>query len=150
MNSKASVDNFLSQKNIAIVGVSRSGKKFGNYINKGLKEKGYNTFIINPNAETIDEQKSYPDFKSLPEKAEGLVVCVTPSETETVVKDAAEYGIKNIWMQQGSQSDNAIELCKKNGIDYVAGECIFMFAEPVGFGHKLHRIVWGWLGKLPK
>lgn len=150
MTSKISVDNFLAQKNIAIVGVSRSGKKFGNYINKGLKEKGYNTFIINPKSEMIDEQKSYPDLKSLPEQAEGLLVCVPPAQTENVVKEAVQYGIKNIWLQQGSQSDNAVKICAENNVDYVSGECIFMFAEPVGFGHNIHRWIWKVLGKLPK
>jgi hypothetical protein len=32
----------------------------------------------------------------------------------------------------------------------VTGECILMFAEPVGYGHRLHRFVKGLFGGLPK
>jgi hypothetical protein len=31
----------------------------------------------------------------------------------------------------------------------VHGECILMFAQPSSF-HRLHRWVWGLLGKLPR
>ena len=37
MNSKASVDAFVAQKTLALVGASRNGKKFGNSILKKVK-----------------------------------------------------------------------------------------------------------------
>jgi len=150
MNSKTAVDNFISKKNLAIVGVSRSGKKFGNTVNKSLKEKGYTTFIVNPNSDSIDGQTSYPDFKSIPRKIEGVLICVPPAQTELVVKDAHETGINNVWMQLGAQSEKAIKYCEGNNINYVANECILMFAEPVTGAHKFHRWVWKIFGKLPK
>jgi predicted CoA-binding protein len=150
MSSKSSVENFLAQKNIAIVGISRSGKKFGNAVNKELRAKGYNIFPVNPNADTIDGGPCYKNLSSLPQKADGVIVCIPPSQTESVVKEAHKNGIAHIWMQQGAESEAAISYCLQNSIDYVAGECILMFAEPTGFGHKLHRWVWGLLGKLPK
>ncbi len=65
MITKASVENFLSQKNIAVVGVSRNTKNFGNTIYRSLKKKGYNVYPINPNAEKIEGDKCYPDLHSL-------------------------------------------------------------------------------------
>lgn len=47
-------------------------------------------------------------------------------------------------MQQGSESKNAIDLCVKNGINVIAGECIMMYAEPVKSIHSFHR----WINKL--
>jgi predicted CoA-binding protein len=41
-------------------------------------------------------------------------------------------GITKVWMQQGSQSDAAIEYCQQNGIEVVSKRCIMMFAEPAG------------------
>ena len=32
----------------------------------------------------------------------------------------------------------------------IAGECILMFAEPAGFGHRAHRWVKGVFGQLPE
>jgi len=53
-------------------------------------------------------------------------------------------------MQQGSESDEAINYCNENEIDCVSNECILMFAEPAGFIHRLHRWIWGIAGKLPQ
>lgn len=68
MTTKSSVENFLSQKNIAVIGVSRNTKKFGNTIYRSLKKKGYNVFPINPNAEKIEGDNCYPDLLSLTQK----------------------------------------------------------------------------------
>jgi predicted CoA-binding protein len=57
MSSKVDVDDFLAQKTVAVVGVSRGGKKFGNAVLKDLKEKGYRVFPINPNAESIEGER---------------------------------------------------------------------------------------------
>jgi predicted CoA-binding protein len=41
MTSRAAVDDFVAQRTLAVVGVSRSGKKFGNTIYRELKTRGY-------------------------------------------------------------------------------------------------------------
>ena len=149
MTSKAVVEDFISQKTLAIVGVSRGGQKFGNMAYRELKAKGYQLYPIHPSAETLEGDRAYPDFKSLPEKVGGVLVIVPPGQTEKVVREAAETGILRVWMQQGSESKAAIQFCKENGIAEVYGECILMFAGKLFF-HKPHRWVWGLLGKLPK
>jgi predicted CoA-binding protein len=128
LTSKSSVENFLSQKNIAVVGVSRNSKKFGNTIYRSLKKKGYNVFPINPNAEKIEGDNCYPDLLSLPEKIDAVVINVPPEETEKVVLKVNKAGIKRVWLQQGSQSEKAINFSQENGIDCVSNECILMLS----------------------
>ncbi|MFC1564882.1 CoA-binding protein [candidate division KSB1 bacterium] len=149
MNTKISVEDFLAQKTLAVVGVSRSGKKFGNTIFKDLKSKGFKIFGVNPN---IDENEGeiYKSLESIPDTVEGVIVVVPPAETEKVVKDAADAGIKHVWLQQGAESETAVKFCKDNDINVISGECVLMFAEPTGFPHRLHRGIWRILGKLPK
>jgi hypothetical protein len=150
MVSKAAIEDFLAQRRLAIVGVSREGRKFGNMALKELKAKGYHTVPINPHAENIAGERCYPNLNALPEPVGGVVVVVPPDETERVVRDATQAGIQHIWMQQGAESEAAIQFCEEQGINTIHGECILMFAEPTGFGHRLHRWVWGLLGKLPQ
>ena len=69
MITKASVDQFLDQKAIAIVGVSRSGKKFGNAIFRELRDKGVGVVPVNPNAEEIEGVRCYADVKDVPPEA---------------------------------------------------------------------------------
>jgi predicted CoA-binding protein len=149
MNSKKIVEEFLAQKKIAVVGVSRKKTKFGNAIYKELKQKGYQVYPINPNMDAFEGNACYPDLLSLPEKVEAVVINVPPVQTEKVVKEAKEAGINKVWLQQGSQSEAAIKFCEENGIDCVSNECILMFAQPSAFIHRAHKWVWGVLGKLP-
>jgi len=149
MNSKKLVEDFIAQKKIAVVGVSRKKTKFGNAIYKELKQKGYNVFPINPYITTFEGDVCYPDLLSLPEKVDAVVINVPPAQTEKVVREAKEAGINKVWLQQGSQSDEAVKFCEENGIDCVSNECILMFAQPSAFMHRVHKWVWGVLGKLP-
>ena len=149
MTSKAVVEDFISQKTLAIVGVSRGGQKFGNMADRELKAKGYKLYPIHPTAETLEGDRAYADFKSLPEKVGGVLIVVPPAQTEKVVREAAAAGITRVWMQQGSESEAAVKFCQENGIAEVHGECILMYAGHSGF-HKFHGWLWKILGKAPK
>jgi predicted CoA-binding protein len=129
MTTRQMIQDFLAQRRLAIVGVSRSGKKFGNVAYRDLAAKGYCLF---------------------PEPVGAVLVVVPPDQAERVVRDAAAAGIQRIWMQPGAESEAALHFCQQNGVTAIHGECILMFAEPVGFGHRAHRWIWGLLGKLPK
>jgi predicted CoA-binding protein len=149
MTSKKLVEDFLSEKNIAVVGVSRTGKGFGYAAYKELKSKGYNVYPVNPNAHDIEGEKCYPSLLALQGKVDAAVLVVPPFVAREVVKDAHSAGIKKIWMQQGSESEEAVTFCEETGIDVVQKECILMFAEPSAFIHRAHKWVWGVIGKLP-
>jgi uncharacterized protein len=149
MTSKSAVEDFISQKNLAVVGVSRSGNKFGNSAYRELKIKGYTVFPIHPEASTLEGDPAYKDFASLPAKVDGLLVVVPPAQTEKVVREAAAAGIKRIWMQQGSESEAAVKFCQENGISEVHGECIMMYAVGSSL-HGFHKWIWKLIGKAPK
>jgi hypothetical protein len=150
MVTKAMIDDFISQPSLAIVGVSRKGNKFGNNAFKELKAKGYKLYLVHPSAEIIEGQQSYPNFKALPQAVGGVLVVVPPVQAEKVVREAHEAGIKRVWLQQGAESQAAIQYGEQNGMSVVYGKCILMFAQPIRFFHKPHRWVMGVLGKLPK
>jgi len=147
---KQAITQFLNCKSIAIVGMSSKGVKFGNSAYKELSQKNYKLYPIHPSATEIDGAKCYANFTDITDNIDGVFVSIPPAEAEKVVKSAHEAGIKNVWLQQGAQSDSAIQFCKDNGINVVHNECILMFAEPVASFHKFHRWVWKILGKLPK
>jgi predicted CoA-binding protein len=150
MTSKTAVDDFVSQKTLALVGVSRQSKKFGNYALRELTQRGYRVFPVHPVAEIIEGEKCYPSLRQLPEAVGGVVAIVPPTQTEKVVREAAAAGIKRVWMQQGAASPDAIRFCQESGISEIHGECILMFASPVKSVHNVHRWVWRLLGRLPK
>jgi predicted CoA-binding protein len=150
MTSRKTVEEFFAQPALAVVGVSRSGKKFGNYAYKNLKEKGYKVYQIHPKSELIDGDPCYPDFNSIPDKVEAAVMVIKPIHTLKMLEEAHQSGIKYVWLQQGAESKEAIEFCIKNGINLVHNECIMMFADPVKSMHRFHRFIWKIAGKMPK
>jgi predicted CoA-binding protein len=148
MTSQASVDDFLAQKTLAIAGVSRSGKGFGNAVLHDLTGKGYEILPIHPESGEVGGIPSSPSLAELPKEVGGLILVVPPQQTEKLVREAKEAGIDRVWMQQGAESPEAIRFCAENGLDAVHGECIMMFAQPTGV-HRFHRWLWGVFGKLP-
>ncbi|MGA7719840.1 MAG: CoA-binding protein [Ignavibacteriaceae bacterium] len=144
------VKNFLSCSKIAVVGVSRTGKKYGNKAFNELRKKGYNVFPVNPNVNEIEGVKCFGSLKQLPVQVDGAVLAIPPAESMKVLKDAVSAGIKNIWLQQGSESMEAINYCNNNGLKVIYGQCILMFAEPAEFIHRAHRWINGFTGKLPE
>ena len=149
MTKQSAVTNFLKNKSIAVVGVSRDKRKFGYIAYKNLKDKGYKVIPVNPNVDTADSDKCYPNLSSIKEKFDGVLLVIPPAQSEKVVKEAHTLGIKSIWFQQGSSSDEALKFCEGNNIEYVSGECIMLFTEPVESFDKFHRWVWKIFGKLP-
>jgi len=114
------------EKKIAVVGVSRNEKKYGFKVFKTLLDNGFRVFAINPNADKILNQKVYPSLSSLPEKPD-LVVTVTPPDvTEKVIDSCIGLGIDEVWLQPGSESENAIKKAEVNGINLVYNACIMI------------------------
>jgi hypothetical protein len=148
--TKSAVTDFLGQRSLAVVGVSRRGNKFGNAAYRELKAKGYQLVPVHPQAETLEGDPCAKNLASLPEPVGGVLVIVPPQQAEQVVKEAAAAGIRRVWLQQGAESSAAIRLAESNGMSVVAGECILMFAEPAGLGHRAHRWLKGLFGGLPK
>lgn len=131
------------------MGVSRNGEGFGNAVRKELAEKGYNLTIVHPEADKIGDQPCAHSLAEVAGKVGGVVLITPPAQTEKLVGEAASLGIRRVWMQQGAESPAAIELCEKNGIATVHGECILMFAEPAAWFHRAHRWARGTFGELP-
>ena len=150
MVRRSAVEGFLSEQDLAVVGVSRNPQKFGTVVYNELKAKGYRVYPVNKNASMIGSDTCYPGVSALPSGVGGVVAVVPPSQTEELVKTCDSAGIRKIWMQRGAESKAAIQYCNDHGIDVVSGECILMHAEPVGSFHAVHRFFRRLFGRMPK
>ena len=148
--------DFLSQKRIAVAGVSRSREDAANLIFRRLKATNHEVFPINPNTETFEGDPCYPDLKSIPGGVDGVVIVTRPEVTDQIVRQCAEAGISKVWMHQSmmaagtSVSETAVAYCRENGISVIAGACPLMFGETADFGHKCMKFMLRVAGQLPK
>lgn len=133
------IQDFIEGKRFAVVGASRSGKKFGNAVVTELKARGYPVFIVHPEAKEIGGEACYPNLAALAGKVDGVIVSVLPEKAEQVLAEAAQAGITKIWLQKGAESPAVLEKAKALGLDPVAGKCILMYIQPVRSFHRFHR-----------
>jgi predicted CoA-binding protein len=150
VTTRKAIDQFVSEKTMAIVGVSTGGKGFGNLAYTELRKRGYTVRPIHPTAAAIQGDPCWRSLTELPERVERLLVVVKPDRAETIVREAAAAGVRHIWLQQGAESPATLKACEQLGLDVVHGQCILMFTEPVGSFHKFHRWIWKVVGKIPQ
>ena len=144
------IKNFLAPRKMAIAGVSRNPKKFGGSIFKELLEKGFELYPVNPNAEEIQGIKCYKSVDDLPEDVEHLFIVTQKHETESVARAAVKKGMKMVWIQQQSDTPEAVKLIQDAGIPLIYKKCIMMFADPVKSVHGFHRFLVKAFGSYPK
>jgi len=153
------VQDFLSQKKIAIVGVSDKRDTGCNLAYRKFKENGYQVYPVNPRISTYEGAACYADLKSLPEKVDAVFMLTSPKVTEQVVQQCVELGIKHVWMHcmmgtkpglatgMTSVSQSAVEMCNANGIAVIPGTCPNQFLKP-DVGHAMMKGMWGLFGFL--
>ncbi len=125
--SEELIKAFLDKHNVfAVVGASRDPQKYGHRVYKDLKSAGYRVYPVNPNAREVLGDKCYPSLEELPEKPDVVVTVVPPAVTEQIVKTCKELGIGRIWMQPGSESEEAIKFCKENRLEVIYNACVMV------------------------
>jgi len=142
------IEQFVSSKRIAVVGMSRSGKKFGNMAAKELKAKGYEIYPVHPEAVEIDGFTCSPNLQSLTGKIDGIWISIPPKNVSPVLEEAAQIGLKNIWLQQGAWSAEVQQTIDQLNLPVVSKKCIMMYVPPVKSVHKFHRTIVGIFGGL--
>jgi len=150
MTKLAMVQSFLEPKKLAIAGVSRNPKKFGRVVYEHLKKREFQVFAINPNVDSINGDPCYKTIADIPEEVYNLYIVTPKVQTKNVIQAAIDRGIKNIWIQQSSETTEAIELAEQNDVNLIYKECIFKFAEPVTGPHKFHSLISKIFGTYPK
>lgn len=154
--AQAAIDDFLAQKRIAVAGVSRQpgGAHGGNVVYQRLRERGYEVFAVNPNADTVEGDPCYRSIAAIPGGVDAVVIATAPSVALSVARECQQLGIKRVWMHRsfgrGSVSKEAHELCRQNGIASIAGGCPLMYGSTSDGGHRFMRSMLGLFGRLPK
>lgn len=152
MPTKKDIDDFLAQKRIAVVGVSRNSKEYANEIYRALKSRGYSPYPVNPHAKQIEGDRCYANVGEISNTVDGALVILPPAAATQVVRQCAQAGIRRVWLRGGSKDAmaEAIQYCREQGLSVVDGACPMMFLEPIGFAHACHRFFLKITGSLPK
>ena len=152
---KEAAAEFLAQRRIAVTGVSRTpGKHGSNVVYKRLRERGYEVFAVNPNADDVEGDRAYRDLRSIPGGVDAVVIGTRPERAEATMRECAELGIGHAWMHRGpgagSVSKAATTYGRAHGISVIDGGCPCMFGPTADPGHKAMRVLFTLAGNVPR
>jgi len=152
---KDAAQEFLTHKRVAVTGVSRSPKDHGsNVVYKRLRERGYEVFAVNPNAQEVEGDACYSDLRSIPGGVDWVVIGTRPETAEMTVHECVEIGIDRAWMHRafgaGSVSDEGAEYGRQHGMTVIAGGCPCMFDPTADPAHKVIRVMCTMTGAVPR
>jgi predicted CoA-binding protein len=152
---KEAASEFLAHRRVAVTGVSRHPESHGsNIVYKRFRERGYEVFAVNPNADEVEGDRCYHDLRSIPGGVEAVVIGTRPEIAEETVRECADLGIEHVWMHRGpgggSVSEAAADYGREHGITVIDGGCPCMFGTTADFGHKVMRAVFTLTGNVPR
>ena len=151
---KEAAAEFLAQRRVAVTGVSRTPANHGsNVVYKRFRERGYDVFAVNPNAEVVEGDRAYHDLSSIPGGVDAVVIGTRPELADATMRECAELGIAHVWMHRGpgggSVSETASAYGREHGITVLDGGCPCMFGPTADAGHKAMRVVFTLTGHVP-
>jgi len=146
---------FLADRRVAVTGVSRNAGGHGsNAVYQRLRQRGYEVFAVNPNADTVEGARSYHALAEIPGGVDWVVIGTKPETAESTVRECVDLGIKRVWMHRGpgggSVSKAAAEYGRQHGVTVIDGGCPCMFGPTADGGHKVMRHFLTLTGNVPR
>lgn len=142
MNVRDDIEDFLRQKRLALVGVSRNEKDFTRLLFREFLRRGYDAVPVNPASEAIDGHQCFHRVQEIAPAVDGALILTPASKTDSVVLDCAAAGVPRVWMYRavgrGAVSRPAVSYCKSKGIRVIEGFCPYMYWKDASFFHRLH------------
>lgn len=152
---------FLSQRTIAVVGISSKPQALGNALYKKLKTAERNVVAIHPQMTTFEGDVCYPDLRSVPLRIDGVFIATKKENTERIVDECIALNIPRVWMHHSfgiqhaphtsaisSVSHPAVQKCREHNIAVIPGACPMMFLEPRDGFHSCLRWFLSVTGKM--
>lgn len=147
------IDDFLRQKRVAVVGVSRNPRHFSRSMLGEFRRRGYDAIAVSRHAAELPLQPSFSRLQDVTPPADAALLMTRPEMAESVLHDCAQAGIRRVWIYgiTGKAAGASFtEFCARNGIDLISGFCPHMFFPQAGFPHRLHAFFMKLIGSYPR
>jgi len=105
------------QKSVAVIGASNDRSKYGNKAVRAYLLNGFRVYPVNPKEETIEGLKAYRSILEIPEEVDRATLYVPPNVGLKVIEEIAEKGVKELYFNPGSESDELVEKARKLGLN---------------------------------
>lgn len=113
-----------SSRVIAVVGLSPKPTQPSHKVAGYLKRNGYKIIPVNPKAQEILGEHSYPDLSSIPNPVDVVDIFRRSEEVPAIVEETIKIGAKAVWMQEGVISKIAQARAQRVGLLVVMDRCM--------------------------
>jgi uncharacterized protein len=111
-------------RTIAVVGFSPNRLRPSFFVGQYLQYRGYRIVPVNPTADEILGETSYPTLSAIPFPVDVVDVFRAPAAAPAIAEEAARIGAKALWLQFGVISPDAAEIAEAAGLDVVMDKCM--------------------------
>jgi acetyltransferase len=130
------LEKFFSPKSVAIIGASRQKGKVGYEILKSMLDAGFpgKIFPVNPQADSIENLKCFPDLPSIGEVPDLVVIVVPAKAVSAIMYQCVELGIKAVVIitagfkevgEEGRKLEQQVmQIAKQGGIRIIGPNCL--------------------------
>lgn len=114
----------LEFKTLAVVGLSPKPSRPSHGVAAYMRAHGYHVIPINPNAESILHERSYPSLADVPDPVDVVVIFRKPEYVPEIVESAIRKKARVVWMQEGIRHEEGARRARRAGLDVVEDRCI--------------------------
>jgi acyl-CoA synthetase (NDP forming) len=148
MNSQpvaSRLDNLFRPRSVAIFGASDDPTRISGRPLRYLLEGGFAgpIYPINPNRETVQEVKCYPNLRDVPEVPDVALVAVPAGLTEQALRDCVDKGVPAAvifsagYAESGDEGSaiqqKLVDIAKAGGLRLLGPNCLGLFNPRIGF-----------------
>ncbi|NIO72257.1 MAG: CoA-binding protein [Anaerolineae bacterium] len=125
--TEADIKSILEEsKTVAVVGLSPREERDSHRVAKYLQSQGYRIIPVNPNADEVLGERSYPDLASVPEPIDVVDVFRRSEAVPEIVEEAIKVGARTVWMQMGVIHEEAAARAREAGLQVVMDRCMMV------------------------
>lgn len=116
-------------RRVAVIGASSDRRKFGNRAVRAFLRQGYDVVPINPHERAIEGLTAYPTVLDVPGPIDMATVYVPPGVGMAVIGQVAEKGIREVWLNPGSESPELVARARDLGLEPIEACSILAIGE---------------------
>ena len=129
----------LSERRIAIVGLSSNELRASNFVGYYMRRHNYDVIPVNPREQEILGNTSYSSLTEVPGDVDVVDVFRASDAVPAIAREALEIGAKYLWLQFGVISEEGIRIAEEGGLQLIVDRCLKV--EHARYIGRMH-----WLG----
>jgi len=105
------------QQSVAVIGASNDRSKYGNKAVRAYLLNGFRVYPVNPKEKTIEGLDVYKSILDIQEEVDRASLYVPPKVGLKVIEEIAEKGVKELYFNPGTESDELVAKARKLGLN---------------------------------